>query len=198
MATTLKARIHHKVDDEEAWHSNDPILIDGEIIISVQSNGLRKIKVGDGESRYSELPYLMDELLSEIQSPSIFVRGMIILWSGNEDSIPAGWALCNGDNGTPDLLDRFVIGAGASYSSGNTGGEAEHVLTADEMPAHIHSQYTDLSSSVTVPGYTPYVGGWTSYPLSQRLGTAETLSTGGGAAHNNLPPYYALCFIMKT
>lgn len=135
MATILEARIHHKVDDEEAWQSNDPVLIDGEIIISVQSSGLRKIKVGDGELRYSELPYLADEILS----PTVFVRGMIMLWSGAEDDVPTGWALCDGSNSTPDLRDRFVIGAGSSYMPGDIGGEAEHTLTASEMPAHTHT-----------------------------------------------------------
>jgi hypothetical protein len=46
--------------------------------------------------------------------------GGIILWSGSIASIPTGWALCNGSNGTPNLMDKFIIGAGNSYNVGNT------------------------------------------------------------------------------
>src|SRR3990172_3920103 len=55
--------------------------------------------------------------------------GGIILWSGPADQIPSGWALCDGANGTPDLRDRFVVGAGGGYEIGATGGEAKHPLT---------------------------------------------------------------------
>ena len=47
-----------------------------------------------------------------------FITGMIMLWSGNYDNIPAGWYLCNGGNGTPNLTDRFVIGSGSKYPPG--------------------------------------------------------------------------------
>ena len=44
------------------------------------------------------------------------------MWSGSIGAIPVGYYLCNGSNGTPDLRDRFVVGAGNTYAVGNTGG----------------------------------------------------------------------------
>ncbi|MCS7019132.1 MAG: hypothetical protein RMJ87_05950 [Cytophagales bacterium] len=68
--------------------------------------------------------------------------GGIIMWSGSIATIPAGWALCDGNNGTPDLRDRFIVGAGSSYVPGNTGGANQVTLTAAEMPAHNHTGST--------------------------------------------------------
>lgn len=48
--------------------------------------------------------------------------GVILMWSGSTDTIPAGWALCNGQDGTPDLTDRFILGAEKTYQPGTTGG----------------------------------------------------------------------------
>lgn len=61
-----------------------------------------------------------------------------MIWSGTTNNVPRGWALCNGTNGTPDLTDKFVLGAGATFPVGSTGGEIEHTLTEEEMPAHDH------------------------------------------------------------
>lgn len=125
--------------------------------------------------------------------------GAIIIWSGSVASIPSGWQLCDGTNGTPDLRDRFVVGArldsggvaktNVSGALTQTGGEAYHTLTIAEMPAHTHSYrwwnawYFSGSSELAAKG---------SYNDN-----AQTGSAGGGQPHNNLPPYYALCFIMK-
>lgn len=68
--------------------------------------------------------------------------GCIFLWSGSQGAIPDGWAICNGANGTPDLRDRFVIGAGSTYAPGNTGGSTSHVHTLvthnHTLNAHTH------------------------------------------------------------
>ncbi len=124
--------------------------------------------------------------------------GSIVIWSGTVASIPTGWQLCDGTNGTPDLRDRFVVGArqdsgGVSMTSVSgsltkIGGEAKHTLTIDEMPAHTHSYTQAVSGS-----------GWGGDKGSQSTGSrvSTTSSTGGGQPHNILPPYYALCFIMK-
>ena len=74
--------------------------------------------------------------------------GVILLWSGSVASIPSGWALCNGSSGTPDLRNRFVVGAGSTYAVGDTGGSATSTLTSSELPAHTHS----LSASGTTSG----------------------------------------------
>ncbi len=131
---------------------------------------------------------------SNLTGISAFVSGMIMLWSGSEASIPSGWVLCNGSNSTPDLRNRFVVGAGNSYGVGNTGGADYVTLTVDQMPSHGHTAYT-------------YGGTWNnSLPIryapskaQSGYGTTEpTNSTGGGQSHENRPPYYALCYIMKT
>ena len=104
--------------------------------------------------------------------------------------------LCNGQNSTPDLRDRFVVGAGSgsSYSVGNTGGANSVTLTTNQIPSHTHSYVGH-----TYPGSGPeqnQSGGpedRTSFNVNKTTG-----STGSGQSHENRPPYYALCYIMKT
>ncbi len=139
--------------------------------------------------------------------------GGIFLWSGSIGSIPAGYVLCNGSNGTPDLRDRFVIGAGSSYAVNATGGSADAVVVT-----HTHA----ATSVVTDPGHThtaPIFFQDSSTPRNQfrasfadvSQGTATTNSNttgitvattnanaGVSGTNANLPPYYALCYIMKT
>lgn len=114
--------------------------------------------------------------------------GGIIKWSGAIVDIPTGWALCNGSNGTPDLRDKFIVGAGSTYAVGATGGEATHTLTVDEMPAHTHSLAAAFSTGSVVT--EQWVGD--GYQI-----TSTTESAGGGEAHENRPPYYALAYIMR-
>ena len=116
--------------------------------------------------------------------------GGIILWSGSIASIPSNWKLCDGSNGTPDLRDRFVVGAGHDYAVGATGGEATHVLTIEEMPAHSHAIAT-----VGEDGTGFYVSQWN--PAKSTV-SRSTSSVGGGQAHENRPPYYALAYIMRV
>ena len=124
--------------------------------------------------------------------------GSIILWSGSIPDIPSGWALCNGQNGTPDLRDRFVVGAGsAMYPVGATGGEAYHTLTESEMPSHRH-KYTfkgaDLKGSWDDDNYFYNQ----SEEYKNKTNERYTNYTGGGQSHENRPPFYALCYIMRV
>lgn len=116
--------------------------------------------------------------------------GGIILWSGSSASIPSGWYLCDGNNGTPNLVNRFVVGATGSYAVGATGGEASHTLTAAEInitgPSTWYGTRWCNSWSASGPGIDVAIG----HPAGA-LG-------GGGTAFTNLPPYYALCYIMKS
>jgi len=112
--------------------------------------------------------------------------GLIAIWSGTIANIPSGWVLCNGSNGTPDLRDRMVTGVGTTYVVGDTGGEATHTLTIPELPAHTH----------TYNKYTYTGSGWDNGNNFEDV-LSTTGSTGGGQSHNNMPPYYALAFIMK-
>ena len=70
---------------------------------------------------------------------SIIPAGVILLWSGSVASIPSGWLLCNGSSGTPDLRDRFVVGAGGSYAVAATGGATAVSLGTTNLPSHTHS-----------------------------------------------------------
>ena len=118
-------------------------------------------------------------------------KGAIIIWSGAADKIPAGWVLCDGTNGTPDLRNRFVLGAGAKYSVNATGGEEEHTLTIEEMPNHNHEYYTGKGESTIMSGYVANA------EINQIYQILHTNSVGDSKSHNNMPPYYSLCYIMK-
>ena len=138
--------------------------------------------------------------------------GMISLWYGSIGSVPSGWYLCDGTNGTPDLRDRFVIGAGSSYAVGATGGSANHTLTTAEMPTHTHT----ATSVVTDPGHVHSIqvaGSGTGNPSNQNAGsstantgtktTGITVATtndtaGSSTAFSILNPYYALAYVMKA
>lgn len=133
-------------------------------------------------------------------------RGGIIMWSGSTANIPAGWALCDGTNETPNLRDRFIVGSGSSYALGDTGGEAAHVLTINEMPTHNHGGATGTESSAQIwydhgtgkAASGNFVGMKTQDHNEGGCTHTHTISAQGeGAAHNNLPPYYALAYIMK-
>jgi hypothetical protein len=138
--------------------------------------------------------------------------GGIILWSGSIGSIPAGYVLCNGTNGTPDLRDRFVVGAGSTYAVDAIGGSANAVVVSHTHTAtstdsgHTHP-FT--ASVLAATGYWAGAGSFQGYAGSQSpsasttsSGTANittTVATAGVSGTNaNLPPYYALCYIMKT
>ena len=130
-------------------------------------------------------------ITAEKLAPGVGVpAGMVVMWSGAADAIPVGWALCDGSNGTPDLRDRFVVGAGAGYAVGATGGEASHELTVAEMPSHHHSLMNGLAPTYPIPSG--------SYHAVFTQGDWPTSATGGNQPHENRPPYYALCFIMKV
>lgn len=200
---------------------------------------------------------------------NILPAGVITLWSGAIAAVPSGWYLCDGTNGTPNLRDRFVVGAGTTYAVGDTGGSAAVTLDATMIPAHTHSvsasgttaasgnhthtfsgtssgQSATHSHSVSDPGHSHTMGGTFQaygYPnvssVFTQIGNGSTGgsatgitlgnassdhshtysgttsdisaththtvtvtgtsgSTGGGLAHENRPPYYALAYIMKA
>jgi len=129
--------------------------------------------------------------LSGSSSGGVIPSGGIIMWSGAINSIPSGWALCDGQNSTPDLRDRFVVGAGNAYSVDATGGANTVTLTVDEMPSHTH--FTALNQTGTAVQFPTGAG----FLVNGNNGNTSS-STGGDQAHENRPPYYALAYIMKT
>ena len=133
----------------------------------------------------------LNNIETGIEQLSVGLAGIITLWSGAKIAIPSGWFLCDGTNGTPNLQDRFIIGAGSTYAVGATGGESTHVLTTEELPAHNHSYPSVINGT---SGTSPIFDSGIQYSTS----TGATGNTGSGTAHENKPPYYALCYIMKA
>lgn len=140
--------------------------------------------------------------------------GGIILWSGAAANIPVGWLLCNGSNGTPNLTDRFVIGAGGAYAVNATGGSADavvvsHTHTASSTtnitdPGHFHTQFAASNSGFGAGGSGTVVAnartdntGTSTTGISASTTTSVT-AAGSSGANANLPPYYALCYIMRA
>ena len=98
--------------------------------------------------------------------------GGIILWSGSTGSVPSGWYLCDGTNGTPDLRNSFIVGAGNTYAVGATGGTADAVVVA-------HTHTASSTSTVTDPGHNHT-------PLSDGAGFAVYgTSPGNSSGPNN-------------
>ncbi len=141
-------------------------------------------------------------------------KGGIIMWSGTIANIPTGWVLCDGSNGTPNLIAKFIRGVATnSTNPGTTGGSDTHTLTTAEMPAHTHtdSGHTHANSSWSYQNSgdpssnakhlptTGSSGGSTSTQgVSVGTGTANIQSTGGGQAHENRPAFYEIAYIMRT
>ena len=142
-------------------------------------------------------------------APSSFTTGMIMLWSGATGSIPSGWNLCDGTNGSPDLRDKFIVGAGGSYSVAQTGGTADaivvsHTHTATSTvtdPGHNHT-YNQPGSIAVAGGNNGVASLSFSTPNTSTATTGITVATSNATAgtsgtNQNLPPYYALAYIFK-
>ena len=127
--------------------------------------------------------------------------GGIIMWSGAVANIPQGWHLCDGANGTPDLEGKFIIGSikdsGATYDVDDTGGVDEVTLTHEQsgVPAHTHKE-TNAPTAGSTHGCQPNSG--TSGSQEVAHSTIANTAADAAEAHTNLPPYYALAFIMKS
>jgi hypothetical protein len=127
--------------------------------------------------------------------------GLIAIWSGATGSIPSGWTLCNGTNGTPDLRNSFIIGAGSTYAVGQTGGSADAIVVSHTHtitdPGHLHNTTSTGSGTLLNAAASGTTGASTSTTATATTGITNQ-STGVSGTNANLPPYYALAFIMKT
>jgi hypothetical protein len=134
--------------------------------------------------------------------------GCILLWSGSIGSIPSGWLICDGTSGTPDLRDRFVVGAGSTYAVAATGGSANAIVVSHNHtvtdPGHFHPPPTggDAYWGTNFTGVASGGPGGNIYPCADKTGSAVTsislASAGTSGTNANLPPYYALAYIMKA
>lgn len=150
--------------------------------------------------------------------------GGIIMWSGSVTAIPSGWALCDGGrtstgSTTPDLRDRFIVGASSTVAVGGVGGRSSVTLSAANLPPHQHTykdtifaEHNVSASSQSPDGLdTGYEGGnnyrgsnsgsdgdnnlsW----VRRRSDGAYGNSSGGTDPIDLRPPYYALAFIIRV
>lgn len=155
-----------------------------------------------------------------------FPSGGIIMWSGSIASIPAGWYLCNGSNGTPDLRNRFIVGAGSTYNPATTGGSADAIVVSHthtysgntgSAGSHRHGLNANTGGTIKILGtQTSKVGGidnansevwqysYNGYNIMEEAGSHQhsfsgtTSANGSSGTNANLPPYYALAYIMKS
>lgn len=120
-------------------------------------------------------------------------KGAVIMWSGAMSNIPAGYAVCDGTQGTPDLRNRFVVGAGDLYSVSAVGGSG----TTGFGGSHTHTENT-ATASLTVSSLAVAAGTGTSVVSGVTTnGHTHTINQVGDHTHTCLPPYLALAYIMK-
>ena len=174
---------------------NNPNRVDNDFTYNPSTNTL---KVGN--------------IIDSSGNASAFVTGMIILWYGDTSDIPGGWVLCDGNNSTPDLRDRFVIGAGNNFTAGNTGGSNSVTLSTSNLPSHRHfvvsndlggqnRTNSNVSANNQVRKGTGAGNLYESYNLASTGSDAaagRSSAVGSGTAFDNKPKYHALCYIMKT
>ena len=160
-------------------------------------------------------------------SPAV-PSGCILIWSGSVGSIPAGFVLCNGLNSTPDLRNSFILGAGNTYTVGQTGGSTDAVVVSHTHAATVTDPTHNHSVNFSDPGHNHQAnsglagigtsaGGPNTIQQSAGSATTSTSTTGISVSNNaaatgisvtnaaagvsgsgaNLPPYYALAYIMK-
>ena len=197
--------------DQQTGSSGDPFTVAGTLVSSgtVDITGAFRL---DGTAGASGQVLLSAGGSTTPTWGSAIPSGIITMWSGTIATIPSGWYLCNGSNGTPDLRDKFIIGANAdsggaaktnvtgSYTQ--TGGTKDaivvshtHTATVTD-PGHLHTAAT--TSGTNVNGNPGAQSG------SGNTGTATTgitvaiSTTGSSGTDQNLPPYYALAFIQKA
>eukprot|EP00775_Hariotina_reticulata_P007740 gene7740-7939_t len=168
----------------------------------------------------------LQQALTQATQANALARGSIIMWSGSNP--PAGWLLCDGTNGTPDLRNRFVVGAGGKYPTNSVGGQEVSPTETDFAGVHAHGGATGPFTLTVahIPPHTHTVqmwGGEQSRPVYEHpahtmydtpANMVTTGATGGGQAHDHgiggdgahkhyawvtvIPPYYALAYIMKA
>lgn len=165
----------------------------------------------------SAITVIYDGTQFQLLNPAVYIpAGVITMWSGTIATIPSGWLLCNGSSGTPDLRNRFIIGAysdtaGVAYTT-ITGANTQTGGTKDAIVvSHTHT------ATVTDPGHlhtydgikqtSPFQAGGNAVMGANPNASTSTATTGISVANSttgssgtdqNLPPYYALAYIMKA
>lgn len=194
--------------DQQTGASGDPFTVAGTLVSSgtVDITGAFRL---DGTAGASGQVLLSAGGSNTPTWGNAFVAGMIMLWSGSSATIPSGWLLCDGTNSTPDLRNRFVVGATSTYAVGATGGSADAIVVSHTHTATVTDSGHTHSTGTTGNSYLSDVsgGGGRTHPSgsssnvtgSSTTGiTVSNSTTGSSGTNANLPPYYALCYIMKA
>jgi hypothetical protein len=193
--------------DQQTGSSGDPFTVAGTLVSSGQVDITGAFRL-DGTAGASGQVLLSAGGSNTPTWGSGFPSGGIIIWSGSSASIPSGWLLCDGSSSTPDLRNRFVVGATSTYAVGATGGSADaivvsHTHTATSTvtdPGHIHGGVKVQSGPQNInanPGISTDNGSTSSAVTGITVATTNS-TTGSSGTNANLPPYYALCYIMKA
>lgn len=172
-------------------------------------------------SKQADLYTLTSDSNGNIGKTANVPIGAILMWAGQAvqqdlnlnptNGVPVGWAICDGTNGTPDLRSRFIVGAQGNnqltgtnltgYNAGDMGGEEFHQLTIEEMPSHNHTTQVGYDGRAIGPSSNGAAKSSGNYGTSSTGGDPNNKDTNGNPLtlpHNNMPPFYALAYIMKT
>ena len=210
--------------DQQTGASGDPFTVAGTLVASGQAVASGTLNVTgafqlDGTAGASGQALISAGGSTTPTWGSPIPSGIITMWSGSSATIPSGWVLCDGSNSTPDLRNRFVVGATSTYAVGATGGSANAIVVSHTHTATVAT--TSLTGSITNQYTAGNTYGNTTGVFSQTNGNVDgdggesrpgrdinfdgshshtaTISTEGSSGTNaNLPPYYALCYIMKS
>jgi len=198
-----------QVKDMQAGTDADNFAVGGNLTVTGTATGTTP-SVTDDTTKFATTAFVRD----------IIPTGVIVMWSGTVATIPSGWLICDGTNSTPDLRDRFIIGArqddaGAAKTNvtgslTQTGGTKDaivvshtHTATVTD-PGHTHpidtNNNNDGGTGTIVAGSTTGIT-TANRPLAKTAFTSISVSNsteGSSGTNQNLPPYYALAFIMKS
>jgi hypothetical protein len=200
-----------QLKDMQAGTDGDSFTVGGNLIVTGTATGATP-SASDDSTKFATTAFVRD----------IIPSGVIVMWSGTIATIPSGWVLCDGSNSTPDLRNKFIIAANAddggaaktavTGSATQTGGTKDAIVVSHTHsvtdPGHAHNPPTGYNyvtntftgdgsidgSRVTGPGERN-----AAFIASATNTTGISINTEGSSGTNqNLPPYYALAFIMKS
>lgn len=216
-----------QVKDMQAGTDADNFAVGGNLTVTGTASGVTP-SISDDTTKFATTAFVRD----------IIPSGVIVMWSGSIATIPSGWYLCNGANSTPDLRDRFIIGArqddvgvaetNVTGSLTQTGGTKDAIVVShthtptvtDSGHRHFVAANTNVASStsmtVTASNQVSGGGGGGGFSEAYQLKGTDVAATigrssqettgitvsnsteGSNGTNQNLPPYYALAFIMKA
>ncbi|MCK5787562.1 MAG: hypothetical protein KAH32_00995, partial [Chlamydiia bacterium] len=207
----------------KAYYNNQPMMTlksNGNLGLGY-TNPIKKLEVSGDAQASGEV------IAAKFIGKGTIPIGGIIIWSGSISNIPSGWALCDGNNGTPNLKDRFIIGSGGLFAANSTGGAASVIISSTQMPSHNHTgtannignhrhsvvRNQEENNGSNSAAYHAQHGTDEQYKLQRHSSDANIWNTSGAGnhthtfnsnnsgsnqAHENTPPYYAMAYIMRT